>query len=109
MKPQLAAALVKRVQSCGTRPVTAAKTLLLLHRIALAGGGEEVLAPATGELGFQLERRALPPEEHAHAECVPFLKHHANKSNTHNTHPQHGTQQQHASPSTLSHGDHHTH
>jgi hypothetical protein len=55
----LAAALVKRVQSCGARPVTAAKTLFLLHRLALAGADEALRQPLR-ELASLIGRRALP-------------------------------------------------
>jgi hypothetical protein len=55
----LAAALAKRVQSCGARPVTTAKTLYLLHQLALVGA-EEVLRQPLRELASLVGRGALP-------------------------------------------------
>jgi len=61
MHPALSAALVKRVQTCGSRPVTASKTLFLLHSVALAGA-DAPLAPALSELSALLQRGGLPAE-----------------------------------------------
>lgn len=73
LQEQVASALAKRVSTCGARPVTTAKTLFLLHRVATTGEPEAVLGPSVAELRSLVERRSLPAAELAYAPYIVGL------------------------------------